>query len=193
MCFVIFPVYRLDSQTFTSTPGLSRRALRQFRDSLRDCLLLCFIFCCVPPEFTNIHKHPNSSAQAGNIIIMGIYNNNNNNINNNINNNNNVMQNNNQPLLPTSAAERPHYYDHVHGDRALSSAASAGMRRCYQEGVLCDVALRVGSLVVHCHRLVLAGSSDFFRCLFTSEFKEKDQPEIDLSASFKNFSALNHW
>ena len=64
------------------------------------------------------------------------------------------------------------------------------MRRCYQEGVLCDVALRVGSRVVHCHRLVLAGSSDFFRCLFTSEFKEKDQPEIDLSASFKNFSAL---
>ena len=89
MCFVIFPVYRLDSQTFTSTPGLSRRALRQFRDSLRDCLLLCFIFCCVPPEFTNIHKHPNSSAQAGNIIIIGIYNNNNNNninVNNNINN-----------------------------------------------------------------------------------------------------------
>ena len=188
--------------------------------------MFCY-FSCLPPGFTNIHKHAwfepeglapvqrqferlfialfyfllctariHKHSQAPQLKRTSRQHNHNRNIQQQQQHQpqqqhqQQVMQNNNQPLLPTSAAERPHYYDHVHGDRALSSAASAGMRRCYQEGVLCDVALRVGSRVVHCHRLVLAGSSDFFRCLFTSEFKEKDQPEIDLSASFKNFSAL---
>lgn len=48
------------------------------------------------------------------------------------------------------------------------------------ETSLCDVSIKVENKIFPAHRLVLAGASEFFRALFMTKMKEKDQREIEL-------------
>ncbi|XP_060066076.1 kelch-like protein 24 [Ylistrum balloti] len=64
-----------------------------------------------------------------------------------------------------------------------------GIQALYHEKSLTDVTIVVDSEKFPCHRLVLASLSPFFRSMFTSEFKEKSQDEVELkcvnAATFK--------
>ena len=62
----------------------------------------------------------------------------------------------------------------------------SGIFDMYKEGMLTDVTLVIEGRKFPCHKLVLCAASEYFRCMFTSPFKEagKDEIEIcDISAS----------
>ncbi len=48
----------------------------------------------------------------------------------------------------------------------------------------------MGSGVVHAHRNILAAISPYFQAMFYGSYKEKEEDEINLSASFNSVSAL---
>ena len=66
----------------------------------------------------------------------------------------------------------------------------ASIRQFYEMGDFCDIGIQVGSETLECHRLVLAAHSEYFLCLFMSDFQEKNMRVLNLTDSFENFYLL---
>ncbi|ELU01037.1 hypothetical protein CAPTEDRAFT_167175 [Capitella teleta] len=56
-----------------------------------------------------------------------------------------------------------------------------GFKELHESSLLFDVTLIVDSKEFECHRSLLASSSDYFRCMFTSDLAERDQREVSIS------------
>ncbi len=55
---------------------------------------------------------------------------------------------------------------------------------------LCDVIITVENKEFHAHKNILSASSDYFRSMFTSEFQEKTQDEVELDGTSASFERL---
>ncbi|XP_033123309.1 kelch-like protein 25 [Anneissia japonica] len=67
-----------------------------------------------------------------------------------------------------------------------------GLRAAQAESLLADVTIKAGSQRFSCHRIILAANSDYFKVMFTSNFQEKEAPEIVLPSIDGNIFALLH-
>ncbi len=55
----------------------------------------------------------------------------------------------------------------------------------YEEGTFCDMILVADKKEFPCHRLILAATSDYFQCLLTADFCEKDAQKIKMPIQSK--------
>ncbi len=55
-----------------------------------------------------------------------------------------------------------------------------GMYGAHKEGRFCDITLKVSSLELRAHKVVLVGLSEYFRAMLTDGMKEAEQNEIEL-------------
>ncbi|XP_072036185.1 kelch-like protein 15 [Amphiura filiformis] len=58
------------------------------------------------------------------------------------------------------------------------------------ESILCDITIKVGDKTFEAHKAILAATSGYFRTMFTSEFREKDQDEVTIDGKSEIFEKL---
>ncbi len=68
----------------------------------------------------------------------------------------------------------------VYRDPIHHTQLSLELNEFRRQGLLCDVTIRVKDGAFPCHRNVLAISCSYFKAMFTSGFKEREQSEIEL-------------
>ena len=66
---------------------------------------------------------------------------------------------------------------------SLGPSVVNGFRQLRQDADLCDVQLVVGSQKFDAHRCYLAARSDYFLKLFTADFKEKRQSQVEIKGA----------
>ena len=64
------------------------------------------------------------------------------------------------------------------------------LHRMQRNNTLCDVIIKVGDTSFQAHKLVLAASSEFFSTMFTSDFRENYQGEVNLNGKPEVFQNL---
>lgn len=70
---------------------------------------------------------------------------------------------------------------YIFQDKMRESSLVAGFRNLYETRLLFDVTLTVGEKSFPCHRAFLAASSEYFRCMFTTDLAERDMTNISIS------------
>ncbi|XP_043197507.1 kelch-like protein 20 [Amphibalanus amphitrite] len=87
-----------------------------------------------------------------------------------------------EPISPSTVVlpERPGGHVPLH-DLSHASITMDMLHRLWQDELLCDVTVRVQERRWRAHRALLAASSPYFRTMFTSDYIEKEEAEIQLN------------
>lgn len=70
------------------------------------------------------------------------------------------------------AAASSSFHSFTFEDKSLWKDTFAMLYDFYQDKMFCDIELHVGSRILHCHRIILACFSQYFRSMFTSNMCE---------------------
>ena len=73
-------------------------------------------------------------------------------------------------------------------DNGYSSTILEGLNNLREQNQLFDITLKIGGRAFPAHKAVLAATSGYFRAMFTSGFKERNQSEIEIE--FRNPNAF---
>ncbi len=67
----------------------------------------------------------------------------------------------------------------------------AKLARQTEDGILCDVQLEVEGVRLSAHRALLAAVSPYFRALFYTDFKERDQKVVEIKGvTYESLKAI---
>jgi len=80
-------------------------------------------------------------------------------------------------ITGSESASKPYIFH----DEERSRSALQGFQTLYDSRLLFDVTLTVDGKEFECHKALLAASSEYFRCLFTTQLAEKNQTNISVS------------
>ena len=75
-------------------------------------------------------------------------------------------------------------------DLRYSETLLQGISNLKDQNELCDVTIKIGGRVFHAHKAILAATSDYFRAMFTSGFKETNEREIKIEGNAEAFKIL---
>ena len=75
-------------------------------------------------------------------------------------------------------------------DSGYSQALLQGLSNLKDQNELCDVTIKIGGRAFHAHRAILAATSNYFRAMFTSGFKECNEREIKIEGNAEAFELL---
>ena len=69
---------------------------------------------------------------------------------------------------------------HIFTSEFYTKSVIDGYHELWKDGILCDTELLVGDQAFQVHRSFLAAGSPFFRVMFTTDFKEQQQSQVEL-------------
>ena len=78
--------------------------------------------------------------------------------------------------MSSSATESHTYTSENHGSDVVG-----GFQRLWQNQLMCDTQLVTQGQIFHVHRCYLASCSEYFYSMFTKDFREFQQSEIELN------------